>query len=57
MKQVEIDCIDCEGTGWTISYDYNNKNLPEQITCDTCVGQKKITVDEEFAKFLEECFR
>lgn len=45
----EIDCYECDGSGW--GYEIEN-GLPLQCTCDVCKGAKKITVTDEFARFI-----
>jgi len=46
---IEIDCYDCEGSGWGLEID---NGLPLQCVCTTCKGEKKVIVTEEFAKHI-----
>ncbi|MWV44802.1 hypothetical protein GRF59_14370 [Paenibacillus sp. HJL G12] len=46
----EIDCYNCDGEGWYVTSDWWG---PEQIQCEVCKGNKKIMVDDEFAKHLQ----
>jgi DnaJ-class molecular chaperone len=49
--KVEIDCVDCNGDGWTVPYGPNGYEAQEK--CETCNGKKKIMVDEKFARMME----
>lgn len=42
--KVEIDCIDCNGDGWTVPYGPNGYEAQEK--CETCNGSKKIMIDK-----------
>lgn len=48
--KIEIDCISCDGDGFTVPYGPNGYEAQE--TCDTCKGAKKMLVDENFARMV-----
>jgi DnaJ-class molecular chaperone len=50
--QVEIDCFNCDGAGWTVTHRWSG--YPEQETCETCNGSKKLMVDADFARMMKE---
>lgn len=41
--KIEIDCVACDGEGWSVPYGPNG--YEPQETCTTCNGAKKILID------------
>lgn len=49
-NQVEIVCYDCGGQGWIVTYSLSG--YPDQEECWICKGEKKLMVDERFARMM-----
>jgi hypothetical protein len=47
VRTVEVDCGDCQGSGFWANTGYNRNTIGSE-TCSTCGGKGKVTEEEEY---------